>query len=183
MAKHFGASNWKVSAIKSYMGHSLGVAGADQLASSLGIWQYGILPGILTTKALADDVHTQGLDFLLEHEEVGVNAIDSILLNAKGFGEYSEGFIPVANPLFNDQLPGCSVTDDFTKALGSPNEALLAAAINYAETGLCPPEDKPSPQTKTQPNNQGLAIKKRATRLDLMLEENKIYTTIREPSL
>jgi len=86
MAKHFGASNWKVSAIKSYMGHSLGVAGADQLASSLGIWQYGILPGILTTKALADDVHTQGLDFLLEHEEVGVNAIDSILLNAKGFG-------------------------------------------------------------------------------------------------
>ena len=86
MAKHFGASNWKVSAIKSYMGHSLGVAGADQLASSLGIWQYGILPGILTTKALADDVHTQGLDFLLEHEEVGVNAMDSILLNAKGFG-------------------------------------------------------------------------------------------------
>jgi C-terminal processing protease CtpA/Prc len=104
-------------------------------------------------------------------------------VNAKGFGEYSEGFIPVASPLFDDQLPGCNVTDDFTKALGNPNEALLAAAINYAETGLCPPEDKANSQAQPPPNNQGLAIKQRATRLDLMLNHNKIYTTIGEPSL
>lgn len=104
-------------------------------------------------------------------------------VNAKGFGEYSEGFKPVSSPVFEDQLPGCSVTDDFTQALGNPNEALLAAAINYAETGLCPPEEKPETQSSPPPNNPGLAIKKRATRLDLMLDENKIYTTIREPSL
>lgn len=105
-------------------------------------------------------------------------------VNAKGFGEYSEGFKPAASPVFDDQLPGCSVTDDFTQTLGNTNEALLAAAINYAETGLCPPEEKQDTQNSPPPiNSSGLAIKKRATRLDLMLEENKIYTTIREPSL
>ena len=86
VAKYFGVSNWKVSAIKSYLGHSLGVAGADQLASSLGIWHYGILPGILATDAIADDVHQDSLEFLLQHQNVGADAIDSILLNAKGFG-------------------------------------------------------------------------------------------------
>lgn len=86
LATHFGASNWKVSAVKSRLGHSLGVAGADQLACSLGIWQYGILPGILTIDAIADDVHRQGLEFLLEHQDTDPDALDTILLNAKGFG-------------------------------------------------------------------------------------------------
>jgi len=86
LAGYFGVSNWKVSAIKSYIGHSLGVAGADQLACSLGIWEEGILPGIRATKSIADDVHTKGLEFLLSHQDVGAEAMDSILLNAKGFG-------------------------------------------------------------------------------------------------
>lgn len=104
-------------------------------------------------------------------------------VNAKGFGEYSEGFKPVASPIFDDQLPGCSVTDDFAQTLGNPDEALLAAAIQYAETGLCPPQDKTSSQNMPPPNNPGLAIKKAATKLDLMLDNNKIYTTIGKPSL
>jgi len=62
------------------------VAGADQLASSLGIWEYGILPGILTTSAIADDVHQDGLEILLDHQEAAPDAFDTILLNAKGFG-------------------------------------------------------------------------------------------------
>jgi acetoacetyl-[acyl-carrier protein] synthase len=86
VATHFGASNWKVSAVKAYLGHSLGVAGADQLASSLGIWQYGILPGILSTRAIADDVHTKRLEYLLQHQEIDPGTLDSILINAKGFG-------------------------------------------------------------------------------------------------
>lgn len=86
VARQFGVTNWKVSAIKSYLGHSLGVAGADQLASSLGIWQYGVLPGILTTESIAEDVHQEGLEFLLDHQEIDPASLDSILLNAKGFG-------------------------------------------------------------------------------------------------
>tara|TARA_R110000824_G_scaffold7892_3_gene35765 strand:- start:124720 stop:126627 length:1908 start_codon:yes stop_codon:yes gene_type:complete len=86
VAAHFGIENWPVSAVKSYIGHSIACAGADQLCSSLGIWKHGIIPGILTTDAIADDVHQQHLDFLLEHREIDPQQLEAILLNAKGFG-------------------------------------------------------------------------------------------------
>src|SRR5690606_21715697 len=50
------------------------------------VWQHGIIPGILTTREIADDVHRDGLDILLDHREVDVEAIDSVLINSKGFG-------------------------------------------------------------------------------------------------
>lgn len=86
VAVHFGIDKWPVAAIKSYIGHSIASAGADQLTSSLGVWKYGIIPGILSSKALADDVCTERLDFLLQHKEVEPEAIDAVILNAKGFG-------------------------------------------------------------------------------------------------
>lgn len=86
VAQHFGIKDWPVTAMKSYLGHSIASAGADQLVMTLGVWQHGIIPGILTTETIADDVSTKGLEFLLAHKEVGVNAIDAAILNAKGFG-------------------------------------------------------------------------------------------------
>jgi acetoacetyl-[acyl-carrier protein] synthase len=86
VAQHFGIEKWPITAIKSYLGHSIATAGADQLVMTLGVWEHGIIPGILTTETIADDVSTQGLEFLLAHKEVGANSIDAALLNAKGFG-------------------------------------------------------------------------------------------------
>ncbi|MDR0780998.1 MAG: beta-ketoacyl synthase, partial [Pseudomonadales bacterium] len=86
VARHFGISHWPVTALKAYLGHSIACSGADQLVMTLGVWQRGIIPGILTTRQLADDVHREGLDFLLEHREVGAENIDAVLLNSKGFG-------------------------------------------------------------------------------------------------
>lgn len=61
--------------------------------------------------------------------------------NNKGFGEYADGFAP-QNTINNARLPvrvkGCAVADDFSKQLGDPEEALLATALNYRETGSCP---------------------------------------------
>lgn len=85
-AKHFGIESWPVTALKSYLGHSIACAGADQLAMTLGVWKHGIIPGILTTQQLADDVSTAGLDILLKHKQVDPLAIDAAILNAKGFG-------------------------------------------------------------------------------------------------
>src|SRR5205814_1836239 len=53
-------------------------------------------------------------------------------VNAVGFGDYTDGFSPnntlgVAGTL----VPGCSVADDFSRALGDPNEARLAGALGY----------------------------------------------------
>lgn len=86
VAKQFGISKWPVAALKSYLGHSIGCAGADQLVMTLGIWRHGVIPGILTTQAIADDVNTEGLDILLKHREINPQELDSVLLNAKGFG-------------------------------------------------------------------------------------------------
>ncbi|MBB66535.1 peptidase [Alteromonas sp. KS69] len=59
-------------------------------------------------------------------------------VNNKGFGDYADGFMPVASPSFDFELPGCDVEDDFTASLGDPEEAMLAAALEYSATGSCP---------------------------------------------
>jgi hypothetical protein len=59
--------------------------------------------------------------------------------NAQGFGDYPDGFSP-ANTAANRGvlLPGCSVADDFTHALGNAQERRLAAALAYRIDGSCP---------------------------------------------
>jgi C-terminal processing protease CtpA/Prc len=88
--------------------------------------------------------------------------------NAKGFGEYSDGFQPVAIPAFDNQLPGCMVADDFSQALGSRNEALLKASIDYAETGACPLLNKPMIKA-AKIQGSGIAIKAPNALLESML--------------
>lgn len=60
-------------------------------------------------------------------------------VNAKNFGDYSDGFSPANSPgTAGVPLPGCSVGDDFTRALGDPLEARFAAALNYRDSQSCP---------------------------------------------
>jgi hypothetical protein len=58
-------------------------------------------------------------------------------VNAKGFGDYPDGFVPNATGVAG--VPGCQVADDFDHALGDPAEARLAAALQYAAGQPCPP--------------------------------------------
>jgi carboxyl-terminal processing protease len=60
-------------------------------------------------------------------------------INAQGFGNYPDGFTP-QNTLATEGvlLPGCSVADDFTHALGDSAEGLLASALSYQSNGTCP---------------------------------------------
>jgi len=46
--------------------------------------------------------------------------------NAKGFGDYADGF-----------APDCAANDDFAHALGSSDEGMLAAALAYRQSGAC----------------------------------------------
>lgn len=60
-------------------------------------------------------------------------------INAKGFGDYTDGFSPIdVNGIEGVPLPGCEVVDDLTRALGDPNERMLATALSYRENGSCP---------------------------------------------
>lgn len=85
-AKVFGIEKWPVAAIKAYLGHSMGVAPADQLVTTLGVWTDGWIPGIRTIDHIASDVHHSNLQIGSEHIEVGPEGMDVAVLNAKGFG-------------------------------------------------------------------------------------------------
>jgi len=86
VAGAFGIDEWDIVAIKSYIGHSQAAAGGDQLVNSLSFWQHGILPGIESVSQLAEDVVTKNLRFNLAHKEIGIDEMDAVLVNAKGFG-------------------------------------------------------------------------------------------------
>jgi hypothetical protein len=59
--------------------------------------------------------------------------------NDKGFGDYSDGFSPAnSTGVVGEVVPGCSVADDFTHALGDPDEGRLAAALLYRDSLTCP---------------------------------------------
>ncbi len=103
VAKAFAITNWPVAAVKCYLGHSQGTAGGDQLSSSLGVWKYGYIPGIKTSKTFADDIHSSNLHFSNEHIEVGVKGVDSVILNSKGFGG-NNASAPVIGPHIVEEL-------------------------------------------------------------------------------
>ncbi|MFT5880801.1 MAG: acetoacetyl-[acyl-carrier protein] synthase [Moritella sp.] len=88
VAASFNIENWPVTAVKSYLGHSIGAAAGDQLIASLGVWQYGWIPGIKTIDHIADDVHQSHLNILTDHQYVGLQGkeMKAVILNAKGFG-------------------------------------------------------------------------------------------------
>jgi carboxyl-terminal processing protease len=62
-------------------------------------------------------------------------------VNARSFGAYSDGFSPspamATSTGTSATLPGCSVDDDFTHALGDQNESLLFSALSYRATQSC----------------------------------------------
>lgn len=86
VADRFGISSWPVSAVKTYVGHSLATSAGDQLAASLGVFAKGWLPGITTIDSIAEDVTQTNLEFLLQHKEVGNTGMDAVIINSKGFG-------------------------------------------------------------------------------------------------
>ena len=88
VAKTFSIKSWPVAAIKSYVGHSVGAAGGDQLMAALGVWQYGWIPGIKTIDHIADDVYQSNLNILTDHYFAGERGADmqGVILNSKGFG-------------------------------------------------------------------------------------------------
>ena len=60
-------------------------------------------------------------------------------VNAEDFGDYTDGFTPEnASAAGGTRLPGCSVADDFGRALGDASESRVAAALQYRIDGSCP---------------------------------------------
>ena len=60
-------------------------------------------------------------------------------VNAKGFGDYSDGFVPIEGATGTGaNVPGCRAADDFSHALGDTAEGRLATALSYRDSSTCP---------------------------------------------
>ena len=97
ISKTFGINALPVTAVKSYLGHSLAAAGGDQMISALGSWKNNLIPGITSTPKLAENVHKENVDFLLKNKKFENGRFDFAVLNAKGFGG-NNGTCLIASP-------------------------------------------------------------------------------------
>lgn len=86
-------------------------------------------------------------------------------VNAKGFGDYADGFVP--GGFGPAGLPGCQVADDYTHDFGDPAERRLAAALGYRANGTCPPS---SSALGLEPPLSGEALMVKSP-----WDENRIY--------
>ncbi len=96
--------------------------------------------------------------------------------NDKDFGDYSDGFSPINTAgTVGTTVPGCSVADDYNHQLGDEQEELLATALAYRDTGVCPTPTgqavKMAADNQKQFNqvNQGFAIKDPRTLNNMIL--------------
>lgn len=133
LAGTWSIKNWPVTALKSYIGHSLASASADQLVASLGVWRYGIIPGIHSTESIADDVHQENLDILLSNREVGADGMDAVLLNAKGFGG-NNATASVLAPHVTSAMLARRHGAEAMRQWQSRNEAVQSALQEYDES-------------------------------------------------
>lgn len=129
-AKVFGVEKWPVSAVKAYLGHSLGAAAGDQLMATLGVWSDGFIPGIVTIDHVAEDVFDSNLLLSSKHIEVGAEGTDSAILNAKGFGGNNASGVVIAPHIVKKMLSKkhCATTmKDYLQC----NESVLARSLAY----------------------------------------------------
>ena len=121
VAEGFKLKNWKVTALKGMLGHTMGPAAGDELITAIGIWNHGLIPGINTTKKLADDVLSDNLDFCLSTKEVDKERVNAIYLNAKGFGG-NNGSCGVVSPSFIKSMIGKKDLKNYETKLSETEE-------------------------------------------------------------
>ena len=138
VARHFGVRDWPITATKAYLGHSIACAGGDQLAMTLGVWAHGVIPGILTTQQLADDVTRDNLDFLLAHREVDPQQLEAALLNSKGFGG-NNATASIVSPHVTRRLLAKKHGAEALRHWQQRNEAVQRTAADYEARTLREP--------------------------------------------
>jgi len=130
VAKAFGIEDWPVAAIKCFVGHTMAAAGGDQLASTLGVFAHGILPGITTIEEVAADVQREHLRFSPSPLQRSPEDWDACFLNAKGFGGNNATATVVSPGVVSQWLQQRHGTGSLA-AWRRRNEAVVEAAAEW----------------------------------------------------
>jgi acetoacetyl-[acyl-carrier protein] synthase len=133
VARAYGIDQWPVAAIKCFVGHTMGAAGGDQLVSSLGVFEHGILPGIATIDEVAADVEREHLSLSPSPDARSPSDWDASFLNAKGFGG-NNATATIVSPRIALQWIAQRYDDRTLAAWRQRNEAVVqkAAAWDHA---------------------------------------------------
>ena len=135
VAQTFGITHWPVSAVKSYVGHSLSAASGEQLISSLGIFKYGLIPGIKTIDKVADDVFADRLHISITDVDRKSSPIDIAFLNSKGFGGNNATANVIAPHVVETMLTR-RYGDETVKHYNERRKASIAKADDYDQQAL-----------------------------------------------
>ena len=131
VAKTFKVDNWPITAVKSYVGHSVSTSAGDQMVSTLGVFNHGIIPGILSINGvIADDVTRDRLDFLTEHRDMGRENLDATIINSKGFGG-NNASASILAPHFTTRMLEKRYGKEALKDYYRRNEKVKEATSNY----------------------------------------------------
>lgn len=130
VATAFGISEWPVTAVKAFVGHSLATASADQLISALGTFRYGVIPGIKTVDKFADDVFKDHI--ALSNSDVRRDDLEVCFINSKGFGGNNATGVLLSPAITEKMLRKRHGDSAFADYL-SRREATRAAARQYDE--------------------------------------------------
>jgi len=131
VASAFDIYDWPVTAIKSYVGHSLATASGDQLVTALGTFKYDMIPGIKTITEIAPDVHQERGRFPLRDLDVGSTKMDVAFINSKGFGGNNATAL-VLSPNKVESMLAIRYADQFDD-YKTKREATRSAAAEYAQ--------------------------------------------------
>ena len=135
LAKTFGIQRWPVSAAKAYVGHTMAPAGGDQLASVLGIWQDGWIPGLTTIDHIAEDVHDSHLHLPMQHLAIDPADLPGALINSKGFGGNNASSF-LLSPMHTERMLAKRWGKAAFQAYRRRNEAVRQARAAYDEAML-----------------------------------------------
>ena len=130
VAAAFDINEWPVVAVKAYVGHTIAPASGDQLATALGAFRYGILPGIATLDAVADDVHRERLRIGREHQQIDVENLEVAILNSKGFGGNNASAV-VLSPAKTDTMLEKRHGESAMAAYRARRQVSLAVSADY----------------------------------------------------
>lgn len=132
VARAFDIKDWPVTAVKAFVGHPLGPASGDQLASSLGVFADGILPGIKTADHAAEDVVDERLDIVFADK---AGDIDVVFLNSKGFGG-NNSTATVMSPKVAETMMEKRYGSDKMDAWRAQRELTRATAQDYDNAAI-----------------------------------------------
>lgn len=135
VAQTFGITNWPVSAVKAYVGHSLSAASGEQLVSTLGVFKYGLIPGIKTIDKVADDVFADRLSISITDVDRKSSPIDVAFLNSKGFGG-NNATANVLAPHVVETMLSRRYGVEAVAAYGERRKAAVTKAHNYDQQAL-----------------------------------------------